>query len=105
MPAVILPPPPQPNDILPPSRASPNLLGSDTPLKFLSWRNLRRWRTPREAGSLRFPAETCLNGSRQTPLRAGGDESGKGKILPLAAQRNIGPAVKFSCVGLTVLSQ
>jgi hypothetical protein len=30
--------------------ASPNVLGSDTPVKFLSWRNLRRWRTPPQDG-------------------------------------------------------
>jgi hypothetical protein len=34
--------------------------------------------------SLRFPAETCLDGSRQTPLPAGGDESGKGQDSSLS---------------------
>ena len=56
-----------------------------------------------EVGILRFFAETCLNARRQTSLRAGGDEIGKGQDSTLGLPRNIGPLVKFRCVGLTDL--
>ena len=53
-------------------------------MRFSRVRNLPGVRTPNAAGSLRLPAETCLSESRRTPLRAGGDEIGKGKDSSLS---------------------
>jgi hypothetical protein len=62
-------------------------------------RSARRWRTPTEVSSSRFPSEIRWSRSRETLAGAEGDEIGKGKFFPLASQRNIGPPVKLSGVG------
>jgi hypothetical protein len=96
---------PQPKGDLPPYRASPYALGSDTPLKLLTPRNLRRWRTPPNLASCGFPPKLTATQDAKSRFDAAVREAVKGKMPPLAAPRNIGPPVKFSCVGLTVLSQ
>ncbi len=68
--------------------------------------SLRAWvRHTSEVGILHFLADTCLNARCQTTVWPGRPGSSKGKISPLAVQRNIGPSVKFSGVGLTDLSR
>ena len=63
--------------ILPSSEASPNLHRSDTPTQFDWVPSRAEVAPPRVVSCSGFPAETCLNASRQTSLRAGRAEIGK----------------------------
>ena len=59
---------------------------------------------PSELGSLRFPDENWLNGSRETPVRPGGAGSDKRRKYSLSFARNVGPPVTISSLGVSGLS-
>lgn len=83
-----------------------------TSLKFLSWRNLRRWRTA-DVGRPRFLAKTRLYARLQTSVSPGGEEGRKGEDPSLShaakywsareiqRRRSIRPGAEIACSEVT----